>query len=301
MVSPSFPYSCPPPPYSHPQPTANAALPSPRQSSLISPPGSRRTSGDEPPSIQPTRQSLPSIHEALGRSDPELSYPAQASGPPTSVPSFFQPPTATAGPAPHQRSFTSGPPEPHRPLFSQAPAPPPFTMTRQLSSGHHGPQTPTSQQPDPFSRSSYGGQSRPNLPSLNPIRTGNSPQLSRAGPTYPLPPSHQQSPTSYEPSHQSPAATPYGYTQPQFPPPPQYHQYGNQPNAIGPYSGAQPLSAQGYRPPPQSGWHPENDTHVDDRQRAGSAAGAPYGEHIKRHLDSFDLEASLNEVSLITL
>src|ERR1700761_7859971 len=67
MVSPSFQYSCPPPPYSHPS-TANAA-PAGQQPGLTSPQGSRRTSGDEPQPVSTTRQSLPSIHEALGGSD----------------------------------------------------------------------------------------------------------------------------------------------------------------------------------------------------------------------------------------
>lgn len=36
---------------------------------------------------------------------------------------------------------------------------------------------------------------------------------------------------------------------------------------------------------------------MEENKRAGRLVGAPYGESVKRHLDNFDLEASLNEIA----
>jgi glutamate--cysteine ligase catalytic subunit len=35
-----------------------------------------------------------------------------------------------------------------------------------------------------------------------------------------------------------------------------------------------------------------------EEKKAGRSSLVPYGESVKRHLESFDLEASLNEVRL---
>ena len=38
------------------------------------------------------------------------------------------------------------------------------------------------------------------------------------------------------------------------------------------------------------------DRRAEERRGAGRVAGPAYGEAVKRHLDTFDLEASLSEV-----
>jgi hypothetical protein len=294
MVSPSFPFSCPPPPYSHP-PTANAALAA--QSGLISPPESRRTSGDEPAPIHSTRQSLPSIHEALGGSDPALSsYPPQTSAPPTSAPSFYQPPATSSMSELHRRSFTAGPPatqEPHPSLSHPSPHSP-FT-----SRTPHTPHTPTSTA-DILSRPPLYAphappQQHPKLPTLQPIRTGNSPVTS-------LRPSltgyQQQQPSPAYDSHPAPQSAPatsqYSSGFPQFP---QSTFSFNPPTPGSTYPGTAPPR---YPPGPPT-WR-QDTMRPEDRQQDSRMAGMPlpYGESVKRHLDNFDLEASLNEVRLLT-
>jgi hypothetical protein len=291
MVSPSFPYSCPPPPYSHP-PTANAAHPPP--SGLISPPESRRTSGDEPAPVQSTRQSLPSIHEALGGSDPALpSYPPQTAAPPTSAPAFYPPPNTGSMTDLHRRSFTSGPPppaqEPHHPYSQPSPHSP---FTSRTPQAMHAPHTPSSTA-DILSRPPlYAPQQHPKLPTLQPIRTGNSPVTSLR-PSLAYQP--QQSSPAYDshPASQSaPATAQYGSGFSQFPP----SSFSfNPPTPGSTYPGTAPPR---YPPGPPT-WRQDSAARSEDRQqdnRMGGMPPLPYGESVKRHLDNFDLEASLNEV-----
>jgi hypothetical protein len=290
MVSPSFPYSCPPPPYSHPPSTSSAHS---GQSGLVSPPVSRRTSGDEPAPIQPTRQSLPSIHEALGGSDPALSYSAQTSAPPASAPAFYQPPATSSVSDLHRRSFTAGPPpsqEPHHSFSHPSPHSPFTSRTPQVM---HAPHTPSSTA-DILSRPPlYAPQQHPKLPTLQPIRTGNSPVTAlRPSLAYQ---SQQPSPAydSHPASQSAPATAQYGSGFSQFP---QSSTYSFNPPTP---STAYPGTAPPRYPPGPPTWRQDSGARPEERQpdtRMGGMPPLPYHESVKRHLDNFDLEASLNEV-----
>lgn len=312
MVSPSFTFNCPPPPpYSQTHSSSTNASPAglPPPNNLISPPGSRRTSGADqslPPPPPAPRQSLPSILEALGGPDHALAYPSQQQGPPSTAPgpAFFQT-TATSSADIHRRPiFTSGPSDPprtagmhpsiesnrsrdlhrpaelHRPSFTQIPPPQSPYMSRPPPQQGHGPPTPTSQTHSD-GRAPYQPQ-HPRLPSLHPIRTGNSPVTTPRNLGYP--PSQQPSP-GYETTPQSAPSAPYSY--PQYGPP--SYQY---PAATsGPVYTPSAVSVAPPRyPQSQQAWPPGHDYHngIDER-----------GETVKRHLDSFELEASLNEVNIV--
>lgn len=294
MVSPSFPYSCPPPPYnSHPLPTASAAPAVP--SGLISPPESRRTSGDDAAPILPTRQSLPSIHEALGGSDPALSYPPQTSVPPATTSSaYYQSPAATSMADLHRRSFTTAPP-PQQPeshhSFSQPPSHNVSPYMSRPAQMHSTPHTPTTTA-DLLSRPPvYAAQQHPKLPTLQPIRTGNSPVSSlRPNLAYPSQPS--QAPYDRAPNS-APAQGQFGYSP--FPPSQQFT-FGQTPTSRPEqtYATASILSAPPRYPPPPPAWRSDNDV----REPPTGQYPAAMVTSVKRHLDHFDLEASLNEVCL---
>ncbi|KAE9966391.1 hypothetical protein BLS_007034 [Venturia inaequalis] len=312
MVSPSFTFNCPPPPPYSQNHASSASAPSsaglPPPNNLISPPGSRRTSGDDqpppPPPPSAPRQSLPSIFEALGGSDLALAYPTQQPGPPSSAPgpAFFQTPTSSSADIQRRPTFTSGPTDLHRPAephhpaelpksgsgyrptgptephrFSQVPPPQSPYMGRPSPQQGHGPPTPTSQTHSE-GRPPYPPQ--PRLPSLHPIRTGNSPVATPR--TLGYPPSQQPSP-GYEPTPPS-APGPYnGYSQ-YGPPNYQYPQATSGPV----YTPSAASAAPPRYPASQPAWAPAHDYHngIDER-----------GETVKRHLDTFELEASLNEIA----
>ncbi|TLD28131.1 hypothetical protein E2P81_ATG06477 [Venturia nashicola] len=308
MGSPSFSFNCPPPPPYSQNHASSASAPSsaglPPPNNLTSPPGSRRTSGEDQPRPPPSapRQSLPSILEALGGSDLALAYPAHQPGPPSTapIPAFFQTPISSSADIQRRPTFTSGPPDLHRSVevhrpaelpksghihrsaephrFSQVPPPHSPYMSRPPPQQGHGPSTPTSQThsegrppyPPPNAR----------LPSLHPIRTGSSPVTTPRTSGYPL--SQQPSPGYDSTSHSAPA--PYnGYAQYG---PPSYQQ----PQATsGPvYTPSAASAAPSRYPPSHPPWAPGHDYHnrVDER-----------GVTVKRHLDIFELEASLNEVA----
>jgi hypothetical protein len=82
-----------------------------------------------------------------------------------------------------------------------------------------------------------------------------------------------------------PPTFPYGYT----PYPPRYAQSSQTPTS-GPIY--QPSAQFAAPPPPTPAWKQEGSTRYSDER----SPSAPYGESVKRHLDLYDLEASLNEV-----
>ncbi|QDS76169.1 hypothetical protein FKW77_007702 [Venturia effusa] len=312
MVSPSsFTFSCPPPPpYSqHHAPSASAPSSAgpPPSNNLISPSGSRRTSGEDhpqpPPPPSAPRQSLPSILEALGGSDPALAYPTQQPGPPSTVPgpAFFQNPATSSADIHRRPTFASGPPDLHRSVelhraaeliptggihrpadphrYSHIPPPQSPYMSRPPPQQGLRPPTPTSQ------THSEGRQAYPTqharLPSLHPIRTGNSPVMTPRTTGYPP---HQQPSPGYEPAPHSGPASYNGYPQ-----------YGS-PSYQYPQSTSGPVytpSAASAPPPPrypqsQPAWPSNHDYQNGTDER---------GETVKRHLDTFELEASLNEIA----
>ncbi|KAF2502394.1 hypothetical protein BU16DRAFT_7191 [Lophium mytilinum] len=291
MASPSYPFPGPPPPYSNHQSTGASSTGA--LSGLISPPESRRTSSEnEKEQRQSARQSLPSIHEALGDGQP-LSYPAPPPSAPVSAPQHYQPSPATSGADVRPRTYSSD-------LQSQGPSNPyahprsPYTTPAPPSTS--GPPPPPPPQVEslprpPFSSSSHN----PKLPTLHPLRT-QSPPINASRPSVPYSPYSQQAPPStYEPAPSSagPMNPPYGG----------YNQYSQHygpysaptPGAPGPvYPPGAPYSAQARYPPPS--WRNDDMSRVEENKRAGRTGPPPYGDSVKRHLDTFDFEASLNEM-----
>ncbi|MCJ1412048.1 hypothetical protein MMC19_006140 [Ptychographa xylographoides] len=280
-------YSGPPPPYSYPSSTASSIL---GLTGYISPPESRRTSDDDkdPPSQPPSHpRSLPSIHEALGK-DQQLFY---AAGPPppinpptpnTSIPASLQTPP-TPVPRTHPQAVLSGPPNP-------------YASTQPLSYSHEPPDRrsqPTHRTSSLSEESAYPSAPRPPPHSSHPhsatSATAPSPNLSvRPSPQAIQPPksspmySHSISATgSSMPSQPSYCSQP-AYSYP--PPPPSILSYQHQ-----------------YVPPPA--WRADG-SDIDRAEETRKAAlksspriGQHYGESVKRHLDIFDLETSLNEIA----
>ncbi|KAF2140580.1 uncharacterized protein K452DRAFT_48515 [Aplosporella prunicola CBS 121167] len=288
MISPSFPFSCPPPPYAHHTPTASA--PPAGLASLISPPESRRTSGEEREHKQPARQSLPSIHEALASDQPMPYPPSQTPAAPTSAAQYGPPPPPAAA-IPHpdaaRRHYSQDMPSRDSPGLYSQPAPrspymkPPFAQN----------------QPEP-PRPTLPNSHNPKLPTLHPLRTEQPPvENPRSSFSY----GYTQAPSpGYQPQSAGamqqqpfgystyPAAVPYPYSA--APPPP---------HAPGPAypASASAYSAQGGYPP---SWRSDGAEvrRAEESKRAGRNAGpALYGESVKRHLDNFDFEASLNEIA----
>lgn len=264
---------------------------------LLSPPESRRTSGDEKEQQRPpARQSLPSIHEALGSEQSLSSYPAPPPSAPASAPQSFLPPSSTASPSDQrQRTFsvdhinTQGPPNP----FSHPRSP--FMNT---PSSTAPPPPPPQAQSESLPRPSFSStQHNPKLPTLHPLRTTQSPPVGAARPNQPYSSYPSQPSSAYEssaPHSAGPMNPQYGYSQY----PPNYPLSAPPPS--GPNSGYPPSAATYSAPPryPPPSWRSDGAelSRLEEKKLGGRSSLAPYGESVKRHLESFDLEASLNEV-----
>lgn len=273
QTSPSNLYSGPPPPYSYPSSSASSVV---GVSGYISPPESRRTSDDdkEPPSH---RQSLPSIHEALGR-DQQILYtskPPPIIPPLTALPPSLHTPT-TPIPRSHPEAILSGPPNPYATsqasLYShEAAEKKPQTTTRKGSQGEES--TIRAPRLGPYESNSHLTSS-PN-PSMQP-----NPHLSY----------HPHSSPMYHPSIPVPTSMPH---QPTYYSQPAYSFPQQSPNII----------SQHYQYVHPSSWRADgSDIERAEETRKAALKGSPkkgqhYGESVKRHLDIFDLETSLNEVS----
>lgn len=292
MTSPSFTYSHPPPPYSHPS-SASAAPPG--QSVLISPPASRRTSGDDVAPIQSAGQSLPSIHEALRGTDP-ASYQTQTAAAPTFISSFYQSQAVSSMPD-HQRSNdapTLPPQQEPRHTYSQPPSQSPSYISRPPQA-MHAPHTPTTSA-DILSRPPLY-QQQPKLPTLQPIRTVASPV---SAPRPNLAYQSQQPSPSFEPASGTQSAqpgTPYGYSS-GFPPQGQFT-FSHPMTSSGPMyqnQTAGTLSQPTTYPAPPV-WRRDEEPRAEERHGYGiRPEGQQYVDSVKRHLDQFDLEASYQEV-----
>lgn len=272
----------PPPPYSHPAPPLqqHANNPSGLQSGLGTRPESRRLTGEEKDAAkQPLRQSLPSISEALGVDNQgayQTTLPAPAS---IATPSAMQAPqpssAARSSPSPTRRSFGM---DPARLLHER-----PYLG----HSSYARPVPPQSQAPPEPSRYAFADP----RPSLN-VQTSRSPR-SQQSDSYGFPPVNP-SPAHDQPQPQPPSQSatmapptfPYGYT----PYPPRYAQPPASSSAsAGPIY--QPSSVHGMPLTPSSTWKAEAGA-----SRHG-ADESHYGDSVKRHLDLYDLEAALNDVS----
>jgi len=274
-------YSGPPPPYSYPSSTASSVMGF--TTGYISPPESRRTSDGDKEPLSAHRQSLPSIHEALGK-DQSLFYssgPASANPPPpTSVPASVHTPT-TPIPRSHPEAVLAGPPNPYassQPLpYSQEPPDP-----RSQPANRRG-----SQGEDSALRSSRVATHDSGSHTANP--TANSSPNPTIRPT-PRPMQHQNSAPMYPSVISQGSAVlpqPAYYAQPAYSYPPQ---------------SAGILSFQNLCVQPPA-WRTDglDIDRAEEMRKAASkrspGTGHHYGESVKRHLDIFDLETSLNEVS----
>ncbi|KAH7380351.1 hypothetical protein DE146DRAFT_637371 [Phaeosphaeria sp. MPI-PUGE-AT-0046c] len=267
---------------------------------LLSPPESRRTSGDEKESQRPTaRQSLPSIHEALG-AEQSLAYPAPAPVPPpsASAPQHYHPSSAVTSPSDQrQRTFST---DAHG---SQGPANP-FSHPRSPYVGASTSQVPPPPQThaESLHRSSFSSprppystpQHNPKLPTLHPLKTTQSPPTSAARPPN-APYSYPPPSSTYEAPAPPPSASMSHYSYPHYPP--------NYPLSAPPQSAqnpAYPPSSTTYSAPPRyppSSWRDGGEMARLEEKKINRSSLAGYGESVKRHLESFDLEASLNEMA----
>ncbi|KKA24360.1 Sexual development transcription factor NsdD [Rasamsonia emersonii CBS 393.64] len=262
LVSPTTTmYPGPPPPYSY---QTTSAPPAPRNNEK------------EQSQPQPPRQSLPSIHEALGNDNP-LPYPGPASSPQHAPP----PPLSTNLISRPSNDGPTGPPNP----FSNNSTSTPFLHSQPGQAG---------QLPGEASRSSLASVTtqdsrKQSLPSLS---SGKSPTQSSN--TAATSVSTSQTSASYEYSAPAPASTmasPNGY-----PPYPQSYSYQSQPPTSQPasydsraYVGGGPWKPGTAEPP-----------RVDDAQRGlvsrPIATTQPHSDSVKRQLDGYDVETSLNEI-----
>ncbi|KAF1927633.1 uncharacterized protein M421DRAFT_171808 [Didymella exigua CBS 183.55] len=297
LISPLHPRSGPSHLHgSHQSPPASAVPGS--LAGLLSPPESRRTSGDEKDIYKPAAwQSLPSISEALA-AEQSLPYPGPVPPPPSApapTPQHYARVSVNTSPSESRKR----PFEPDS-YSAQGPANP-FSHPRSPFIGAPASQVPPPPPPQearpPYEPRTYSTlQHNSRLPSLHPIKTTQSPPppIVRPNPPYS---SYPPAPTpAYEPPAPPPAESlnhQYGYSQPQYasyPP--------SAPNSAGP-SAVYPASTSAY--PPPSRYYPtslrDNTESRLEEKKLNRTSLAPYGESVKRHLDSFDLEASLNEMA----
>ena len=247
--------------YSGPPPpysyTSSVTSSGPTQTGYISPPEPVRPPVKE--DIEP-RQSLPSISEALGPDKP-MAF----SAPPTSAP-----------PIAHQAMPTPSSAVGH--LFPEAPV---------------GPS-------NPFSQPSVGGTSKREPNTRDDVEPSHS-SFSTLNNTEPRPQPSQVFGVSRSPKFSSgPSNTPMqGMT----------NGHGStmaSPSTYPPYRSPFAFSSQASNPPPPSSYtsssdpfRPSHATHMDGQK--GFMSKTPYvqsyGESIKRHLDVFDTQIALQEVS----
>lgn len=262
----------------------------------MSPPETRRTSGDEKAPLASQRQSLPSITEALSGDQQPISISSLLS---TSAPQQKAAHVPQSPSSPVARSY-----------LDTLPKGPPDSLTNHTPSSYRSQDTSdrTSGSMYPSTSATTNGEGR--FPALNPLSSMNSydphhpPQSSRtisSSSVYPRPGAspiqhgQNQSPTRDKISHTiaPPSSTPYGYGI----------------NAYQPMASFAPSTPgiPSYRTPtmqqPPSWRNLGNDyERVEEIRKAMSKESTPpkqaYGESVKRHLDIFDLESSLNEVSL---
>lgn len=279
LLSPTTMYSGQPPPYSYSTPAHNPGA----SPGYISPPDSRRAFDEEKEKLaQQQRQSLPSIHEALGNENP-LPYAA----PPTSAPPAQQ---AHAPPRPLSSSLAKRP-------SADGPSGPPNPFSSSSSGSMF--RDPQFQQPPlqaDVSRSSMNTQESRN-PSLNSLgSSGRSPtQSAKTGVTSI---SGSQPSSGYEysaPPSAGSVASPNGFgtIPPSF-------SFQSQPPPNAPSYPASQYDPRSYMGLP---WKPAGGEPIPAEDLKGGLGrpvlpGHPYGDSVKRHLDIYDVEASLNEVCI---
>ena len=282
LTSPQSMY--PAPPFSYPSSSASSVH---GLTGYISPPESRRTSDDDKDAPGRARISLPSIHDALGK-DPSMLY---SSGPPSSVsiPASSSSQVSAMSPTvsiprSHPDPILPGPRNPYTPV-------PPVHSSQPLS--YYGGESQDHRGPPILRQGSFSDN-----PSLSRVSAHDSAPASAhsASPTSPIPPVRPsphllhptQVPPPYPPGPPSIAPQPsYRPFQPAFSYPP--HTPGTVGYAPANYNNQPTWRGDGF----------EIDRAEEVRKAAAKRSpggGQHYGESVKRHLDIFDLETSLNEV-----
>ncbi|KAL2834871.1 hypothetical protein BDW59DRAFT_392 [Aspergillus cavernicola] len=263
LVSPTTMYPNQPPSYFSTTPTSSGP-------GYISPREPRRPPDDEKEK-QPPRQSLPSIHEALGN-DNSLPYPP----PPTSAP----PQQSHSAPPPHhlnsnpRRPGVEGPSGPPNPFSNGAPAGSFSTLSHQTQLQLHTEASRTS-------LTSLNTQDSRNA-SLQSLSSGKSPTQSAS--------------TGITSINGSQTGSGYDYN------PPTSAGSVASPNGYGGYSQPFPFQSQ---PPPGAPVYPT--TTYDSRPYVGARVDdvkggnpghsfAGLNDSVKRHLEVYDVETSLNEI-----
>ncbi|KAL8759107.1 MAG: hypothetical protein Q9199_000989 [Rusavskia elegans] len=287
LVSPSSMYSGPPPPYSYPSSTASSVVGGHTNGYISSPTEPRHVlNEDKKEHQQVPKQSLPSIHEALNRDQPlsitSLLTKTTAAPPPPPPPAQYLPNHSPTSPG--YRSYREPPS-----------AGPPFNPTRTQSSPVHHSELPrllhsprpaadtsSNRHPSSATRESF-------YPSMLPPRTIPSPApVSRAS----------ISGLNFRPS---PPYESVSRPTPTMNPP---HAYASYPIPCS-YGPPMPSITSSHQPPSpsiNSSWRygePEVDRSEEYRRVVAkeSMEKRSFGEAVKRHLDNFDLETSLNEIA----
>ena len=299
LVSPSSMYSGPPPPYSYPTSTASSVIgdgrggPGIAPGNYMSPPETRRSS-DEKEASASQRQSLPSINEALNTGEQQ----------PISISSLL----STSAPSHKITLVTKSPTSPvNRPFLNSVPKGPPDFFPQHTVSSNHRPQEQADQSTRPlYSPGAVTSHGESRFPTINCLSTARSldsfhpaKQLTSAPPRtdYSRPgaspiQNHPVSSPSIETHPRSVAATTasFGYSTYQ----PAYAYPASSTSGIPSYR--RPTAHQ----PTWRGMGGDLDR-PEEIRRANKESPPPrpaYGESVKRHLDIYDLETSLNDVSI---
>ncbi|KAL8924046.1 MAG: hypothetical protein Q9172_002875 [Xanthocarpia lactea] len=287
LVSPSSMYSGPPPPYSYPSSTTSSVTGGHSNGYIASPTESRHIlNEDQKEQQQATKQSLPSIHEALTRE-------------PLSITSLLTntTPAPLAPSQPAQYASSHSPTSPgYRPYREPPSAAPASNIIRTHSSPNHHPEQPRSlHSPRPVvdtnnSRHTSSITREPQYPPMLPPRTIPSPA-----------PVSRPSMPALNFRHSSPAYESVPRSAPTMNPPHAYTPY-SVPCSYPPPISSITTSQQPPSPSNVSNWRygePEVDRSEEYRRVAAkeSIEKRSFGEAVKRHLDSFDLETSLNEIA----
>jgi hypothetical protein len=273
LPSPTTTYPGPPPPYS----CSSSVTPSNLGTfDYISPPSSRRTTVDDKASGQ--RQSLPSIQEALG-GDGTVPFSASSIGHPLSATSRIPQQTPIFGPGQSLPEAPSGPSNP----FSQS-----STIGYTPENDRYVAHSAKHQEVLPEQERTKSA-----FPSINTSE--------------PIPPS----PRTFDNNSPKPRS---GHP----PPSNSYNQSPNtdnhnassnpSPNRFPPYKSPYTFSASSSNPPsstfpPVPDYSRFNPAFKFDERKPSiprSHPVQPYSDSVKRHLDIFDIEMALNEVSVWT-
>jgi len=303
LISPSTMYSGPPPPYSYPSSAASSVIgsaasgPGAGHGNYISTPTTRSSSGEEKDVPMSQRLSLPSITEALTGEQQSISISSLLSTivPPQKTALVSRSPTSPIAPRSYLDSLPKGPPDSlsyHTPASTYHPSDPSDRTSRPMYSP--GIATTPGESRFPAINSFPAMNSYDTYQSKYPPMTTSSPSHYTRPGVSPLQSNRAPPPLQDSVPHSAPPASsaPFGYST-TYP-----SAYSYPPTTPGLSSFRPPAAVQ------QPTWrttNPEVDR-IEEIRKAVSKQSPPprqaYGESVKRHLDIFDLESSLNEVSL---